>query len=165
MIRTGSPIVRLGVQAASPLALVVAIFLFFGGHNNPGGGFAAGLVLGAVLALRTVAGLQRPVGAQRLLVAGGLIAAAVALAPVVFGDLLLDQKVVETTLPVLGKVKSGSAAVFDLGVTLIVVGLVMAVLDGLGAADLADEGNAADRAPGDRVSGDPVDRTDGEARS
>ena len=46
MISSRSPIVELGVRAASPLALVVAAFLFFAGHNRPGGGFAAGLVLG-----------------------------------------------------------------------------------------------------------------------
>lgn len=137
MIATRSPLARLGIRAASPLALVVAVFLFFAGHNRPGGGFAAGLVLGAVVALRTVAGLQRPTHAVALLATGGIIAGAVALAPVVAGDLLLDQVVVETTLPLLGTIKSGSSLVFDAGVTLIVVGLVVAVLEGLGATGLA----------------------------
>lgn len=136
MIATRSPLARLGIRAASPLALVVAVFLFFAGHNRPGGGFAAGLVLGAVVALRTVAGLQRPTHAVALLATGGIIAGAVALAPVVAGDLLLDQVVVETTLPLLGTIKSGSSLVFDAGVTLIVVGLVVAVLEGLGATGL-----------------------------
>ncbi len=138
MIATRSPIVRLGIQAASPLALVVAAFLFFGGHNRPGGGFAAGLVLGAVMALRTVAGLQRPTGGMSLVAVGGIVAALVALAPLIGGSPLLDQAVIDTTLPGLGKVKSGSALVFDAGVVLIVVGLVLAVLDGLGATELSD---------------------------
>ena len=56
MIRGRSPVVRSAIRAASPLALLVAAFLFFAGHNQPGGGFAAGLVIGAVVALRTVAG-------------------------------------------------------------------------------------------------------------
>ncbi len=131
------------------LALVVAAFLFFGGHNRPGGGFAAGLVLGAVVALRAVAGLQRPATATALLSAGGILACGVALAPVVGGGLLLDQVVAETTVPLLGKVKTGSALLFDAGVTLVVVGLVVAVLDGLGATALAE----APRSPdvGDRT--------------
>lgn len=137
MIATRSPIVRLGIRAASPLALVVAVFLFFAGHNRPGGGFAAGLVLGAVVALRAVAGLPLPFRAAALLATGGVVAGAVALAPVVAGDLLLDQVVVEATVPLLGTVKSGTALVFDAGVTLIVVGLVIAVLEGLGATELA----------------------------
>lgn len=139
MIATRSPIVWLGIRAASPLAVVTALFLFFAGHNRPGGGFAAGLLLGAVVALRTVAGLQRPTNAAPLLAAGMTIACLLSIVPLVFGEALLDQIVVETTLPLLGKVKTGSAAVFDLGVTLIVVGLVVAVLDGLGANDLARE--------------------------
>lgn len=144
MIASRSPIVRLGIQAATPLALVVAAFLFFAGHNRPGGGFAAGLVLGAVVALRMVAGLQRPTNGIGLLAAGVLVAGAVAVAPLVTGNLLLDQVVVEGTLPILGKVKVGTSLVFDAGVTLVVVGLVVAVLDGLGAAELADTPSSAD---------------------
>lgn len=138
MIATRSPIVRLGIQAASPLALVVATFLFFAGHNRPGGGFAAGLVLGAVVALRTVAGLQRPKGGLNVAAAGGVVAGGVALAPLLIGRDLLDQAVVDFSVPLLGTIKSGTALIFDAGVTLIVVGLVMAVLDGLGATALAD---------------------------
>jgi len=137
VIASTSPIVRLGVRAASPLALTVAAFLFFAGHNRPGGGFAAGLVLGAVVALRTMAGLQRPTHATGLLTAGGIVAGLVALAPVVVGSPLLDQAVVETTVPALGKIKAGTALVFDAGVVLVVVGMVIAVLDGLGAEPLS----------------------------
>ena len=137
MIASSSPIVRMGVQAAAPLGAVVAAYLFFAGHNRPGGGFAAGLVVGAVIALRTVAGLQRPTHAVGLMAGGALLAAAVALAPVVAGEPFLDQVVVDATLPLLGKVKSGSALLFDAGVTAIVVGLVVALLDGLGVDEIA----------------------------
>ncbi|NNK92568.1 MAG: hypothetical protein HKO87_09050 [Acidimicrobiia bacterium] len=151
MIATRSPIVRLGVQAASPLALIVATFLFFAGHNRPGGGFAAGLVLGAVVALRTVAGLQRATGGLNVAAAGGVIAGSVALAPLIAGRDLLDQVVVEFSVPLLDTIKSGTALVFDAGVTLIVVGLVMAVLDGLGARELAEPTEPViDGAGGDR---------------
>lgn len=145
MIDARSPIVVLGIRAASPLAILIAVFLFFAGHNRPGGGFAAGLMLGAVIALRTVAGLQKPVRPMVLLGAGAFIAGAVALGPVVAGELLLNQVIVERELPLLGKVKSGTAAVFDLGVTLIVVGLVFAVLDGLGATRMDRPGSATER--------------------
>jgi multisubunit Na+/H+ antiporter MnhB subunit len=97
-------------------------------------------VIGAVVSLRIVAGLQRPDRCIGILAAGGVIAALLALSPVVAGDPLLDQVVVDFTLPVVGKVKTGSAALFDLGVSLIVVGTVIAVLDGLGATSLAPGG-------------------------
>ncbi len=138
MIATSSPVVRLGVRAASPLAVVVAIYLFFAGHNQPGGGFAAGLVLGAVAALRTVAGLFRPAQATRLLAVGGVTVVVVAIVPLLVGGDLLDMRVVQTDVPLLDTVKTGSALIFDAGVTLIVVGLVVAVLQGLGASELAE---------------------------
>jgi multisubunit Na+/H+ antiporter MnhB subunit len=132
-----SPIVSLSIRAATPLALVIAVFVFFAGHNRPGGGFAAGLLIGAVLVLRSVAGFPVPFRAIPLLAIGTIIACAVALAPMLWGDVFLNQVVVEQTLPLLGKVKSGSALVFDIGVTLIVSGLIVAVLDGFRADHLA----------------------------
>ena len=146
MISVHSPIVAVGVRAVTPLAVVVAAYLFFAGHNQPGGGFPAGLVLGAVLSLRTVAGLYEPVNGSKLMAAGIMVAAAVALAPAAFGDGMLDMVVWSGELPLLGKVKTGTAAIFDVGVVLIVVGLVDAVLDGLGTDDIAIETQTA---PGD----------------
>ncbi len=140
MIAERSLVIRTGIQLASPLAVVVAAYLFFAGHNQPGGGFAAGLVLGAVVALRTVTGLSRPRRPIRLLAAGGFVVGAIAVAPLVFGEVLLDQVVVDADIPLLGTVKSGSALIFDLGVTLIVVGLVSAVLTELGAEELGGDG-------------------------
>ncbi|MYJ30318.1 MAG: hypothetical protein F4072_10220 [Acidimicrobiaceae bacterium] len=137
MINGHAPIIRLGIRAASPFATVVGCYLLFAGHNNPGGGFAAGLVFGAVLALRTIAGFLRPTYGITLVAAGVFIVAGVALLPLLWGDLLFDQQVLSFELPLLGKVKTGSALLFDVGVAVIVVGTVMAVLDGLGAAEFA----------------------------
>ncbi len=144
MISALSPVTQLGIRTATPLAVLVGCYLLFAGHNNPGGGFAAGLVFGAVVALRTVAGLYRPAHAGTLIAVGLLVVAAVAVAPIMWGDVVLDQLVTSTDLPLLGKVKTGSAFPFDLGVTAIVVGLVVAVLDGLGAAGLARDGQTSD---------------------
>ncbi len=131
--------IRLGIRAASPFATVVGCYLLFAGHNNPGGGFAAGLVFGAVLALRTVAGFHRPTYGITLVAAGVFVVAAVALMPLLWGGVLFDQQVVSLEVPLLGTVKTGSALPFDLGVAAIVVGTVIAALDGLGAAEFAAE--------------------------
>ena len=79
MIARTSPIVSLAVRAVTPIALVVAAYVLFAGHNQPGGGFAAGLMLGAIIVLRTVAGLQEPRHATAWLSVGGVIAGVVAL--------------------------------------------------------------------------------------
>lgn len=142
MIRSRSAIVQLGIRAASPVAIVVGTYLLFAGHNRPGGGFAAGLVFGAVLTLRSVGGLQRPTHGFGLVAAGMAVVVAVAAAPVLFGAPLLDQQLLTVNLPIFGKVKAGTALVFDIGVTLIVLGLVIALLDGLTADDDPDQREA-----------------------
>lgn len=136
MIGGSSPVLQLGVRTATPLAILVGVYLFFAGHNAPGGGFAAGLVFGAVVTLRAIAGIQRPSHAMTLLSGGTLIVIVVAAIPLLFGDPLLDQAIGSIEVPLLGKVKSGSALPFDLGVSAIVVGLIIALLDGLGVGDI-----------------------------
>lgn len=126
-----SPVMRRCVDIAAPLALVIGTYLLFAGHNSPGGGFASGLVFGAVVTLRTFAGSQRTINAQGLIAVGVLVVAAVAAVPMILGDALLDQSIWSFELPILGKVKSGSALPFDIGVTAIVVGLVAALLNGM----------------------------------
>ncbi|MGH1490891.1 MAG: MnhB domain-containing protein [Acidimicrobiales bacterium] len=138
MIAGRSPVVQLAVRAASPLAILVGVYLLFAGHNNPGGGFAAGLVFGAVVTLRTIAGLQRPTHGTGLVASGMMIVILVAIAPLLWGGIFLDQQVGSIELPLLGKIKSGSALPFDIGVTAIVVGLIVALLDGLSAVSLAE---------------------------
>lgn len=157
MIARTSPIVSLAVRAVTPIALVVAAYVLFAGHNQPGGGFAAGLMLGAIIVLRTIAGIQQPRHATAWLSVGGVIAGLVAVAPLLWGEPLLDQVVITWEVPVLGTVKTGSALVFDLGVVAIVVGLVIALLDGLDAASLVDRGRLpvpASVRPGDTARSD-----------
>jgi len=161
MIARTSPIVALAVRAVTPVALVVAAYVLFAGHNQPGGGFAAGLMLGAIVVLRTVAGIQQPRHAPVWLAAGGVIAGLVAIAPLLWGEPLLDQVVVTWDAPVLGTMKTGSALLFDLGVVAIVVGLVIALLDGLDATSLVDSGRIP--AVADRGSQEPVASDDREA--
>ena len=44
------------VRVVFPSAMVLALYLLFAGHNQPGGGFVGGLVAGAAFALRYAAG-------------------------------------------------------------------------------------------------------------
>lgn len=138
MISATSPIGRISVSAATPLLAMMAVFLLLAGHNRPGGGFAAGLLTGAIVVVRAVAGLSRPTRATPFLGAGGLIIGLTAVAPLLWGDVFLDQVVIETDVPVLGTLKSGSALVFDIGVVAIVIGLIIAVLDAFGTSRLID---------------------------
>lgn len=119
--------------------IVVSLYLLFAGHNLPGGGFAGGLVAGMALVMRYVAGgryelgAAAPTDAGRLLGAGMAIAVGTAVVPLFFGAPALTSTFWETELPVLGHVEFVTSTLFDIGVYLVVIGLVLDVLRSLGA--------------------------------
>ena len=119
--------------------IIVSLYLLFAGHNLPGGGFAGGLVAGMALVMRYVAGgryelgAAAPTDAGRLLGAGMSIAIACAVVPLFFGAAPLTSFFLEADLPVLGHVEFVTSTLFDVGVYLVVIGLVLDVLRSLGA--------------------------------
>lgn len=116
--------------------LVLAVYLLFAGHNQPGGGFIGGLVAGAALVLRYVAAGQRDAdirgGHEVLLGVGLLVAGGTGVAALLAGDQLFESWTFSEEIPVIGTVKFTAALPFDIGVFLVIVGLVVAVLDSLG---------------------------------
>ncbi|MGY1689336.1 Na+/H+ antiporter subunit A [Geodermatophilus sp. SYSU D01105] len=118
---------------------VFSVYLLFSGHNEPGGGFAGGLVAGLALVLRYLAGGRyelgeaAPVAPGLLLGTGLLFAGTTGVAGLLLGAEVLQTAILETDLPVLGHVKLVTSLFFDTGVYLIVVGLVLDVLRSLGA--------------------------------
>jgi len=121
-----------------PLALLVAVFAFLRGHNLPGGGFIAGLIVAVALILQYLANgiawtRQRITGELQPLVGLGLlIATATGLASWYFGYPFLTSTHDHFHLPVIGDVELASAMAFDLGVLLVVVGITMIILVRIG---------------------------------
>ncbi|WP_035769128.1 Na+/H+ antiporter subunit A [Arthrobacter castelli] len=119
--------------------VIFSIYLLLAGHNSPGGGFAGGLMAGLALAIRYLAGGRfelaeaTPISAGLLLGLGLGIASLTALAPVLFGGEVFQSAVIEGTLPLFGHVKFVTSTIFDIGVYLVVVGLVLDVLRSLGS--------------------------------
>jgi multicomponent K+:H+ antiporter subunit A len=117
-----------------PFAALVSIYLYLRGHNVPGGGFIAGLVLAIALLLQHVAHGQGWVAARsgsdyRAWVGWGLaLAAATGLASWTFGAPFLTSTYDYPWLPGVGGVPLASASAFDLGVYLVVVGATMVML-------------------------------------
>lgn len=136
--RHRSFVLEVATRLLFPTIMVFSLFFLFAGHNNPGGGFAGGLTAGLALVLRYFAGGRYelgealPVDAGRLLGVGLTLAVTMALAPLLLGYPPLTSAIVAVDLPVFGTVKLVSALVFDIGVYLIVVGLVLDVLRSLG---------------------------------
>ena len=119
--------------------VVFSIYLLVSGHNNPGGGFAAGLVTGLALMVRYLAGGRyeldeaAPVDAGALLGTGLFIATGSGLAPLAFGGAVLQSAMVDLHLPLLGDVHLVTSVFFDVGVYLVVVGLMLDLLRSLGS--------------------------------
>lgn len=125
-------------RAAFPPVLVFAVYLLFVGHNAPGGGFVSGLTAGIALTLLYAGGgIERlhdvvRLSWESLLGLGLLLSGSTGLASLVLGEPFLSSAVLEADLPVFGTVKLVTVLFFDAGVTLIVLGLVLALLTILG---------------------------------
>jgi multicomponent Na+:H+ antiporter subunit A len=119
--------------------IVVSVYLLFAGHNAPGGGFAGGLVAGLALVARYLAGgryelgIAAPIDAGRLLGTGLAVAVGAAAVPLLFGADPLTSTWLDVQVPLLGHVEFVTSTIFDVGVYLVVVGLILDVLRSLGA--------------------------------
>ncbi|MFC4060576.1 Na+/H+ antiporter subunit A [Planomonospora corallina] len=119
--------------------VLFSVYLLFSGHNTPGGGFAAGLVCGLALTVRYLAGgraelnAAAPIDAGVVLGAGLFVSVGAGAAAMPFGGQVLQSAVLDLHLPVLGHVHFVTSVFFDVGVYLIVVGLVLSILRSLGA--------------------------------
>jgi multicomponent Na+:H+ antiporter subunit B len=120
-----SQILRAAVRVLMPLLLLFALFLLLRGHNQPGGGFVSGLVVAAAFALHSIAfGLAAArrallVEPSTLLGLGLAVALASGLTAVLVGQPFLTG--VWTTFGI----TLGTPLLFDIGVFLVVVGVVL----------------------------------------
>ena len=143
--------------------LVFSVYLLFAGHNLPGGGFAAGLVAGMALVARYLAAGRHelaeaaPIDAGLVLGLGLALAAGTSLGGFLWGDTIFESAYWSTELPVLGYVSFGTSTIFDVGVYLVVIGLMLDILRSLGAGvdrhQEADEERLAESLSGAEHSG------------
>jgi multicomponent K+:H+ antiporter subunit A len=127
-----------------PVALVFSVYIFMRGHNLPGGGFIAGLITAVALVLqfmahgqeRAEAGLRARMGERfiRWIGAGLGIAGLTGVAAWVWGRPFLTSAHGHPAVGWLGELPLASAAVFDLGVYLTVVGSTLLTVSVLGHA-------------------------------
>lgn len=125
------------VRLLLPFATMVAVYIFLRGHNEPGGGFVAGLVFAVALLMQyVVSGTQwveahMPLFPRRWIGVGLLTAACTGLGAVVVGYPFLTSHTFHFSLPLLGPVHVPSATFFDVGVFAIVVGSTLLILTAL----------------------------------
>ncbi|WP_316817719.1 Na+/H+ antiporter subunit B [Pedobacter nyackensis] len=115
-----------------PILLLFSIFLLLRGHYYPGGGFVGGLVASIAFVLHSFAyGTDNTLKILRYkplsLIPTGLIIATLSMfLPVLFGYPVMTGLWIEQPIPVIGMI--GTALFFDLGVYLVVIGVVLTIL-------------------------------------
>lgn len=125
-----------------PLALVVSLYIFLRGHNLPGGGFIAGLITALALVIQYIA-LGQDQAEQMLRAKSGrlyeiwigsglTIAGLTGLAAWFWGRPFLTSAHIHIAPPLLGDMHLASAALFDVGVYITVVGATMLMISVLG---------------------------------
>ncbi len=139
-----SLILRNTTRFMLPLLLLFSVFLLLRGHHEPGGGFSGGLVGAAAFSLYAlvfgVPEMRRALGVRpRSLIGVGLLVALVSgLVGMAQGYPLLTHQYswVRWEIAGMGAVDIGTSLIFDVGVWLAVVGVVLTII-----AELAEEEN------------------------
>ena len=122
------------VRLLLPVAGLFAFHLFMRGHNEPGGGFVAGLVVAIAFIAQYMVGGTRWVEARlnlrppRWIGIGLLLALLTGLGSLAVGYPFLTTHTAHVNWPLVGEVHLPSAAIFDLGVFAVVVGSTLLLL-------------------------------------
>lgn len=139
-----SIILKTATRVLMPLLLLFAVFLLLRGHNQPGGGFVGGLVVASSFVLYSIAfGVEASrrallVRPATLLGAGLLVALTSGLAAVISGRPFMTARWTEVRLGP-ATVAVGTPLVFDVGVFLAVVGVVLTIVFTLTEVSLSED--------------------------
>ena len=161
------------VRLLLPFATLVAVYLFMRGHNEPGGGFVAGLVFSVALLLQYIVSGTTWVEAhlalypRRWIGTGMLVALATGLGSWWFGYPFLTSHTAHFYWPWVGEVYIASALFFDIGVFTLVVGSTLLILTAIAHQSVrshrfharlqADEAEAAEAASTSTTTVPPMD--------
>ena len=139
-----SSILQTAARLLMPLLLLFAVFLLLRGHNQPGGGFVGGLVVAASFVLYSIAfGVDAArraliVRTSTLLGVGLLVAFVSGLPAVVAGHAFMTALWTTVAAGSMA-IAIGTPLVFDIGVCLAVIGVVLTIVFTLAEAVLAEE--------------------------
>ncbi|MCC1492976.1 monovalent cation/H+ antiporter subunit A [Cognatishimia sp. F0-27] len=117
-----------------PIALVVGLYIFLRGHNEPGGGFVAGLVVAIALLMQYMASgfawtqERKRIEYHTMIGLGVVIAGLTGVGSWLSGSPFLTSAYTYVHLPPIEEFELATAMLFDLGVFLTVLGAVMLML-------------------------------------
>jgi multicomponent Na+:H+ antiporter subunit B len=136
-----SMILRVTVRFFLPLLLLFSLYLFLRGHNDPGGGFAAGLVAATAFGLYSLA--YGASAAQQILrvdpvvlIGAGLMIVVISGLPgIQDGGAFLSATWAKLPLSGISRLEIGTPLIFDAGVFLVVTGVTLASILSFEEAD------------------------------
>ncbi len=129
---------QVAARVLLPVALVVGVYIFLRGHNQPGGGFVAGLVMSIAYLIQYMASgfhsahTRQKVDYHVFIACGVITAAFTGIGSWFAGSPFMTSAFTHVHIWPFEDVELASAAMFDLGVFLAVLGAVMLSLSSLG---------------------------------
>lgn len=126
-----TPILKTAIRLLMPLFMIFSLYLLFRGHNEPGGGFIGGLIAAIGFVFHALAyDSDTTLRVFRLnptfLIALGLLLALVSgLMGMFAGYPFMKALWADFYLPIIGR--PGTPILFDLGVYLVVIGIVLKI--------------------------------------
>lgn len=157
---TESPILRTIVQTSLYAIKLLALWIYMRGHQEPGGGFVAGLVAAAAIVLQGLAfGVKEanrffPFPGHVTMGLGLTVAISTVIGPMLFGHTFMDHTFGYLYPPIIGKSEWATAALFDLGVFLVVVGALKTIILTIASEKSADRRISGEAELGARSAGE-----------
>lgn len=134
ILKINDVILRTVTKIVVFIILTFGVYLFLSGHNTPGGGFIGGLVLASAIVLlylsHDIETVQKSLPLDFKLVAalGVLLATGTGFGSVLLGVPFMSQTFAYFDLPVFGKTELTTVTIFEAGVALAVVGVVVTII-------------------------------------
>ena len=137
-MKTNDLILQTVTKIATFIIVIFSINIFFAGHYTPGGGFVGGLLMASAIVLLVIAydlkTVQNilPLNYMYVTATGLILSFGTAAFPMFLNKPFFTHFFDYFTLPLIGKTSLHTAALFDLGVFLVVVGVMMTIIQTIG---------------------------------
>lgn len=138
MMKANDLIIQTTAKLLVFIILTFGIYIFFAGHNNPGGGFVGGLITAASVVLLMIAfDLETvkkmiPFDFTYLIGIGMLFAIFTGAGAFLFEVEFLTHTFGSFTIPIIGEIELATATLFDVGVYFVVVGATLTIIQTIG---------------------------------
>lgn len=137
-MKTNDVIMQFTAKIVFFMIFFYAVHIFFAGHYTPGGGFVGGLITASAIVLLIIAFDLKtvqtilPINYIYMVATGLILALGTASFSMFTGKPFFTHFFNYFNLPILGKTSLHTAALFDLGVYLVVVGVTMTIIQTIG---------------------------------